>query len=569
VLALYWRLTQPAVRRALSLQDGNPASAQFGCCDRSFWHYRTISSFPAATMQQLALPFAVLFATPFPGNDWYHDAEMLDRARAAMLFWARAQHPCGAVDEWYRNEHSYCATAFTTFGVADAYARLEPELNASDRDEIRRALRRASAWLAERFNERVMNQNLAACAAQWTLSRVNGDAGYASAFRRTWERTIRHQHEEGWFLEYGGADPGYGLLALDLLATLHDHGCTEVVPAATALSGFLSSLAAGDGPVAGRLGSRGTEHCLPFGAETFAPAIVASSALAAHLRRSVARGTVVDPQSVDDRYLAYFYLPSWVLASCLAERELTSVAVPASITWPASGFRVWRDAAGDIVCSTRRRGAFNLYAPGSAVHSNLGFWLEMMDGRRLASCAWTDGVAVSGERADALEIAGPFMRVDDSLPLVSHEVAFRATAQWLLGWPRVADRFHTFLTRRKIDARTGAPFEFRRTFTRDRGALIVRDELRVLPGATPVRAVVPAADIDVHSPSARLRDGLHHDAITVPRSVSEDWADRLNRHSALLLITRYEVDVDGHLRFANIQAKGHEAATQDDETRVL
>ena len=99
--ALYWRLTQPAVRRALSLQDGNPASATFGCCDRSFWHYRTVSSFPAATMQQLALPFAMLFATPFPGNEWYHDAEMLDRARAAMLFWARAQHPCGAVDEWY------------------------------------------------------------------------------------------------------------------------------------------------------------------------------------------------------------------------------------------------------------------------------------------------------------------------------------------------------------------------------------------------------------------------------------------------------------------------------------
>ena len=103
---VYWRLTEPAVRRALSLQDRNPASATFGCCDRSFWQYKTISSFAAATMQQLALPFAVLHSARFDGNPWYGDDEMFERARSAMLFWAASQH-----DGVYDLRHRRCLRA--------------------------------------------------------------------------------------------------------------------------------------------------------------------------------------------------------------------------------------------------------------------------------------------------------------------------------------------------------------------------------------------------------------------------------------------------------------------------
>ena len=148
---IYWRVTEPAVRRAMSLQDFNPASATYGCLDRSFWQYRTIASFPAATMQQVALPFAVLFESNFAGNAWHGSEEMLARARAAMLFWARSQHASGAVDEWYRHEHSYCATAFTCFGIAEACLRLGNHLAAADRDEIVRAVGRAARWLGGRF----------------------------------------------------------------------------------------------------------------------------------------------------------------------------------------------------------------------------------------------------------------------------------------------------------------------------------------------------------------------------------------------------------------------------------
>jgi hypothetical protein len=93
---IYWRVTEAAVRRATTLQDRNPASATYGCCDRSFWQYKTVSSFPAATMQQLALPFAVLFDAAFDGNRWHGDREMCEQSRSAMTFWAAAQHRGGS-----------------------------------------------------------------------------------------------------------------------------------------------------------------------------------------------------------------------------------------------------------------------------------------------------------------------------------------------------------------------------------------------------------------------------------------------------------------------------------------
>jgi hypothetical protein len=555
--SVYWRSTESEVRRAMSLQDFNAASTTYGCCDRAFWHYRTISSFPAGTMQQLALPFAVLFDTCFPGNEWHQDPQMLDRARAAMAFWARMQHPSGSVDEWYRNEHSYCATAFTTFGVAEAYRRLREQMPPDERNQIARALTRAVAWLSDRFNDEVMNQNLAACAALWTVHQLDGEVAAGEAYRRTWHRTLKHQHEEGWFAEYGGADPGYSLLALDLLALLDRRGCQEALQPASRLSRFLASLVVGGSDLAGCLGSRGTEHSFPFGAEIFAESLPQAAAVAAHLRAGLERNEVTDPRTVDDRYLAYFYLPSFVLASSLATPSLVSDIAVESTSWEGSGFRVWRWSGGDVVCSTRRRGAFNLYAPSLPVHRNLGYWIETEDGRRFATCAWSRDVEVA-QGIDSLIVEGVCVRVDDTLPLVRHEMAFRAATHWLFAWPAVAGLFHRFIKKRKMIRQISGLAAFRREMTWRDARLVVRDVFDLRPPGGQVRAVTPVADIDVHSPSARLGGASRIDTITIPRTTAEAWAARLNQ-GRLALVSVYDLDAGGHLRFAGIREESDSA----------
>jgi hypothetical protein len=549
---IYWRVTQPAVRRAMSLQDFNPASATYGCCDRPFWQYRTISSFPAATMQQLALPFAVLFQAGFAGNEWYRSGEMLERARAAMLFWARSQHRSGAVDEWYRNEHSYCATAFTTFGIAESCLRLGEHVTASDRQTLLAALTASASWLADRFNEEVMNQNLAAAAALWNVHLLTGDLRFKAAFEKTWQHTLEHQDREGWFIEYGGADPGYGLLALDLLACLHQRGAAGAERAAEALSGFLAALTVSKSDLAGRLGSRGTEHSFAFGAEAFATTNADAARIALHLRCAILSDAVPSPATVDDRYLAYFYLPSFVMTASLGDRPIAAMTDIRSRAFAHSGFHVVLGRSGAVVCSTRRNGAFNLYAASGPVHRNLGYWIETRDARRFASCAWSSNAVQAQPETDRLTVEGRFVQVDDNLPLLRHEVAFRAATQWVLRAPAVAERFHRFVKRRKITRKVAAPLSFARELRWTDDRLIVTDTLRTRDGGAPCRLVIPAADIEVHSPSARLSGSSATDAIRVPRTTAEAWAERINQAGALVLVTTYEANADGQLTFVGI-----------------
>jgi hypothetical protein len=575
--AIYWQVTGPAVRRALSLQDANSASATYGCCDRSFWQYRTITSFPAATMQQLALPFAVLFETAFPGNEWHQNGGMFDRARSAMLFWARSQHASGTVDEWYLNEHSYCATAFTTFGVAEACLRLHPHLAPSDRDEIQRAVSRSARWLGERFNDEVMNQNLAASAALWNVHQLTGEARFKEAFERTWQRTLANQDREGWFVEYGGADLGYSLLALDLLAALDRRGCAEAAPAAERLSRFVASFAVGGGDLAGRIGSRGTEHSFPYGAEAFAPSLPDAGAIAQHLRGALERGTISDPRTVDDRYLAYFYLPSFVMASSLGDRAVPAATLAieevvvsqpvrgahSSATWDTSGFTVRSGRGGTVVCSTNRRAAFNIYAPSLPVHRNLGYWIETADRRRFASCPWTSQESAGIATAERVTAQGAFVEVDDALPLVAHEVSFRAATQWVFRWPMLAEPFHRFIKKRKISRKIAGPIAFKREVTWRGDGLVVRDEIRTDESKPQLRTVTPTADIEVHSPSARLSGGSRNGGITVTMGTAEAWAAEINRTGRLTLVTHYEIDAGGRLQFVGIEQESDASRASD------
>ena len=560
-MSAYWPSTAPQIHRAMTLQDANPASATYGCCDRAFWHYRTIASFAAATMQQLALPFAVLHTTPFAGNEWYGSDRMLDRAASAMLFWSRLPHRCGAVDEWYRHEHSYCATAFTTYGISEALLLLETRLEPAQRERVLRALTRAGDWLSTRFNDRVMNQNLASCAALWNLHVCTGAARYKTAFASVWRRTLANQNEEGWFTEYGGADLGYSLLALDLLAALDRRGFSEAREAATRLCRFVASFAVGCGDFAGRLGSRGTAHAFPFGAEALASSIPDAGRIAAHLRASASARVIAGPAAADDRYLAYFYLPSFVLASAIEPAAAVPRATADDAQWRNSGFRVSSRARGSIVCSARRAAAFAVYGRSGVAHRNLGYWAETEDGR-FASSPWrADPEPVDLGDAGGIRAEGLFARVDDELPLVRHETAFRMVAAWLFRWCDVAELWHRAL-RRRIARRRKAPLRFTRELRWEGDSLLVRDVIARIEHGPALRAITPVDDTEVHSPSSRLDGGLTMESIRVPRATAEHWASEVNRAGRLTLMAAYAIDAGGGIRFDGIRVESPDNTSQ-------
>ena len=536
----YAALTLAALPRAMGLQDDAPASRTFGCCDRGYWHYKTLVDFPAATMQQLALPFAILYAVDLPGNEHHGKAAMLDRAGSAMRFWCDIQHRGGAFDEWYRNEFSYCATAFTTAAMGQSLILLKDALDEATRQRVLDGISRANRWLAERFNPHVMNQNLAACVALWCAHELAPQDRLREALEAKWTRTLEHFSNEGWFREYDGPDCGYTTLALDLLAVLdRDDAPVEVRSAAEKMCRFLRLCCVRTGAPAARLGSRGTAHAFPFGVEHFAPDLPDAAAVAMPFRREYAAGRLITPADADDRYLAYFYLPQFALAATLdPARGLAapSDALPETFCSEREEIIVWRRDDADVVIAPQRNGALNLHLVDAAPRHVLGWIVETARGERWTSCGGRSdrcgSVEVDHSTENVLIVRGWFSLIDDDLPLRRHAVAFHMLNRWLLRFQPIAERFSAWLKRRKIRTRSVGPLKIERRIAWSEEGLTITDTLIAQPRSPRFTAILPAEDVTVHSPSARLRA-----ARTAASPAAASAAERLNADGRIELVT--------------------------------
>jgi hypothetical protein len=213
---------------------------------------------------------------------------------------------------------------------------------------------------------------------------------------------------------------------------------------------------------------------------------------------------------------------------------------------------VWRRKEGEIVCSLRRQGVFNLHAPGQPVHCNMGCWIETASQQRWSSSHWnTSELDVNEDAQGACTVRGRFIRVEDQLPLTRGSVAFHAVTDWLLRWPSLAEATQRLIKRRKITARREAPATFERSFEWNGQDLLVRDTITTLSGCPALSALGPVDDIDVHSPSARL-GGAPPSRITVDRRTAERWAARLSQQGVLRLETVYSPDANGFLTLKSI-----------------
>jgi len=264
---LYSGVVKSQIPRLLGLLDRTPASPTYGCFDRNFWHLKIVTDFPGATYQQGVLALAWLATQGGNKVCNVESHQLAEWAFAAMRFWVSLQNRDGSLNEWYNQEHSYCPTAFTTFAVSEAFLLLSNQIPASDAITIKGAVERAGTWLSREHNAWVANQNMAALIALHNVSIVTANDEFRHAAEQKLISILQTQDSEGWFPEYGGADLGYSLIAIDLLAHYWSKTRDDrVYHALDRLLKFLSSFVQPDGTVAD-CGSRATQHSLPYGME--------------------------------------------------------------------------------------------------------------------------------------------------------------------------------------------------------------------------------------------------------------------------------------------------------------
>jgi hypothetical protein len=274
------------IPRLLGAIDRNPYRPTYGCLDREFWHYRT-AAFPSQMYQEGVLALALVYATELPGNRWYRDGRVRELAVAGIRFAAASSHRDGSCDDYYPFERALGAAVFSLQAVARAYQLLE-----LDDAEIVAWLERRSRWIMRSGESgRLANHHALAALGLLRVAEITGRSDFRDAGRLRLSTVLAWQSDEGWFEEYGGADPGYQTVTIDCLAKCRAMtGDAWLDGPLRRAVGFARLFLHPDDSYAGEYGSRGTYHFYPHGMELLAGDNPEAADLAdAHLR-SLAAG---------------------------------------------------------------------------------------------------------------------------------------------------------------------------------------------------------------------------------------------------------------------------------------
>lgn len=477
----------PCVPRLLSELDREPLSTTYGCFDRTYWAWK-FTDFPASRFQEGVYTLALLREIAYRGGDCKYGTfhNLVEWCRAGYEFWRGTQHRDGSFDEAYPHERSLAATAFTAFYLGEAYSLISADLPASDRESIRQTIARAAGWLT-RHGERhavISNHLGAAAAALHVAVTITGEGRFELARDKYLRSIYEHQSAEGWYREYGGADPGYQTLTLYFLASIWrsrpDPQLTESLRSGVH---FLKHFVHPDGTLGGEYGSRGTEIYFPAGFEILAGAMPDAASVAAAMRMSIERGATAGPRTMDAqnfRPLLNNYLD--------AARHAGAIGNAGPLPCDLVGEWVFEDA-GLFVKSTRsyfavfgqgKGGVLKVFGKTNRLplHSHCGYWLRLERGG-IASTQHTDGRSWWRHSPGDVEVESSFRLVPQKVFSPVIFVAFRLASLLWAFVPGPAYWIKTLLVKQLTRPGRRLPLRVRRRVAFREESVTVSDQIKV------------------------------------------------------------------------------------------
>lgn len=465
--ALLARHALAEIPKLLTLLDRTPVSRTYGCFDRVYWHYRMID-FPCGMSQEFVYPLALAWSLDIPGNSYYRSPAIRDFVEAGIRFAARSAHPDGSCDDYYPFERAAGAAAFSLLACLEAASIIGLEHD----PEIRAFFRLRARWLAtHRESGRLSNHEALIVANLIRMSALDGE-GWEEPLRERVARLLSWQDEEGWFDEYGGADPGYLSLTIGLLADSDrrrpDLGLRSACRAAIA---FFAHFVHPDGTVGGSYTSRGTQNFFPHGFEIAAEWMPEAMAVN---DRALALFAAGGPPCYSDDHIIGHHVWSWLLCWSEWRTERPSHgASAASVHFPRAGLVIERNADQSLYCGLRQGGAFQFFAGDRLALADSGVSIQTHGGRTAVQHLPGDYRIARDD--EGLSVTGRMAWAKATLLTPVKSVVLRCMMISL-------GRFFPDLVRRLLQkllvtGRREAPFRFHRSLRWDDGGVTIRDEI--------------------------------------------------------------------------------------------
>lgn len=357
--SIYLKKLLPEIPRLLGLLDKNFQSPTFGCFDRNFWHYN-ITDFACARFQEAVLTLALLYNLNDPENIYFQDNKILSFIKGGIDFWCKIQKNDGSFEEWYPNEHSFVATAFSTYAISETLIILKEKL---DTDKVIKHLKKAGEFLLSHEDFSASNQVAGSIISLYNIYLLTSDERFKKGALMKLKKLEEIQKEEGWFPEYQGPDIGYLSLAIDYLSKYHEKTMNEKVQhMITKAINFLVYFSHPDLSFGGEYASRNTKYIIPSGIEYSAKWNDSARRILYSLRKALQEEKGIGPFNLDDRYLAYIGYTYLQAHQNFYNGELKSPIYEEKFSqyFPESGIFIESNENFYIVGNLKKQGVFRI-----------------------------------------------------------------------------------------------------------------------------------------------------------------------------------------------------------------
>lgn len=315
---------QHKIEYVLSQLDRDPFSKTAGSFDRLNWGWK-LKDYPDATLQRLTYVLA----------NYYYKIENTICEEEIFLAWIvrsfdylkAIQHGDGSFDQAFPNEHSHGATAFLLFDIARAYQFVRAKLQEETREAVSETMKKMGDYLIAHDEKHgfISNHLSGAAAGLQVLYKITRDEKYKNHAEFYINKVLSGQSPEGWYMEYGGADPGYQTLAIYYLSNYYletkDEAVLESLKKAVE---FVSYFVHPDGSFGGEYGSRNTEVFYPGGFALLYDKIPLARCVLDFMIDKIESGSTVNLNTVDIGNIAPLLSNYLNVIECDTEEDVTS-----------------------------------------------------------------------------------------------------------------------------------------------------------------------------------------------------------------------------------------------------
>ncbi|MGD9581458.1 MAG: hypothetical protein AB7V50_08800 [Vampirovibrionia bacterium] len=502
--------------KVLSLLDKGEFSPTYGCFDRNFWHYKTVTDYPSATYQQCSLFLAHLYASYLPGNNFYQQKEILQLCISSIEYWLSIQNSDGSFNEWYPNEHSHVATAFTLYAITESLLLIKSEIDYEVLQRYKISLMKAVKWLVKNPDTVVTNHSAGALTAIYNTYMLYSDKSLLKHVDECVALLKDLQSQEGWFKEYYGADIGYTSVSIDFLAKYYNKSGDERVynileKAVTFLAYFMHP----DGSSGGEYGNRNTKYIMPAGIHLLAKYFEPARFVLDNFYYGFKKGTQITLDNVDDRYYTFFFAPNYIEAavyfSNLKEEDIKfdrTRFTYFSHIFSQAGIVVKKTPNYYFVCNFKKGGVIKLFGnDGNLLYSDSSYFVKFVNKKLASSQTLIPNLDyyVDNSEEDEVEIKfeSPFKWVNTSLPLTKILIPFRIFNYTLGYFNFIMDYFNNHIKKKFISKPKFAPLTIKRNISIKNNVLTIEDVISKKTDLKVYSIDLPASKTNLHVPSSR------------------------------------------------------------------